>query len=258
MTPDPMVAVIRLHGQISTGTRGQLNDVAMASAIERAFRRGKPKAVALSINSPGGSPVQSSLIAARIKRLSEEKDIPVYAFVEDAAASGGYWLACAADKIYVDRSSIIGSIGVIMASFGFADFIGKYGIERRVYTAGDSKSQLDPFKPEDPADVARIKEIGGDIHDAFIDHVKAARGDRLVDDPALFSGQFWTGAKGVELGLADEIGHLVPTLKGLFGDNTKFAVYGRRKSLFQRFGARIANDALSVLDERAAWSRFGL
>ncbi|MBV7377344.1 S49 family peptidase [Maritimibacter dapengensis] len=258
MTPDPVVAVIRLHGQISTGTRGQLNDVAMAPAIERAFRKGSPKAVALSINSPGGSPVQSSLIAARIKRLSEEKEIPVFAFVEDAAASGGYWLACAADTIYVDRSSIVGSIGVIMASFGFADFIGKHGVERRVYTSGESKSQLDPFKPEDPKDVEHIKEIGGDIHDAFIEHVKAARGDRLSDDPKLFSGQFWTGTKGIELGLADEIGHLVPVMKEKFGKDTKFAVYGPKKSLFRRFGAQIAEDALTTLDERTAWSRFGL
>lgn len=254
----PVVAVVRLHGTISTGPRGQLNDIAMASAIERAFRKGKPEAVALSINSPGGSPVQSSLIAARIKRLSKEKDIPVYAFVEDAAASGGYWLACAADTIYADRSSILGSIGVIMASFGFANFIGKHGIERRVYTSGESKSQLDPFKPEDPKDVERIKAVGTQIHEAFIDHVRTARGDKLADEPALFSGEFWVGQKAVDLGLADEIGHLVPTMKDKFGEKTRFAVYGPRKSLFRRFGAQIASDALDVMDDRAAWSRFGL
>lgn len=258
MTPDPMVAVIRLHGTIATGARGQLNDIAIAGAIERAFRRGRPKAVALSINSPGGSPVQSSLIAARIRRLADEKKIPVYAFVEDAAASGGYWLACAADQIYADRSSILGSIGVIMSSFGFADFIGKHGIERRVYTAGESKSQLDPFRPEDPKDVERIKAISGQIHEAFIDHVKAARGDRLSGDPALFTGEFWVGQKAVDLGLADGIGHLVPFMKEKFGERVKFAVFGPKKSLFQRFGARIAGDALGAVEERALWSRFGL
>lgn len=258
MKSDPVVAVVRLHGSIASGPRGQLNDQTTAPLIERAFRRGKPKAVALSINSPGGSPVQSSLIAARIKRLSEEKEIPVFAFVEDAAASGGYWLACAADKIYADRTSIVGSIGVIMASFGFSDFIGKYGIERRVYTSGESKSQLDPFKPENPEDVARIKNIGGEIHDAFIDHVKASRADRLADDDRIFTGEFWTGAKAKDLGLIDEIGHLVPTMKEKFGDNVKFAVYGPRKSLFRRFGVQIAQDALGAMDERAAWSRFGL
>lgn len=255
---DPFVAVVRLHGQISTGARGQLNDVALAPAIERAFRRGKPAAVALSINSPGGSPVQSSLIAARIERLSKEKEVPVYAFVEDAAASGGYWLACAADEIYADRSSIVGSIGVVMASFGLADFISRHGIERRVYTSGVSKSQLDPFRPEDPKDVERIKAIGGDIHDAFIDHVKTARGERLADDPRLFTGEFWVGKAALELGLIDGIGHLLPVMKEKFGDKTRFAVYGPRKSLFKRFGARIAQDALDVADERAAWARFGL
>ena len=257
MKPDPTVAVIRLHGTISTGARGQLNDVAMAPVIERAFRR-KPVAIALSVNSPGGSPVQSSLIAARIRRLAREKNVPVYAFVEDAAASGGYWLACAADEIYADRSSIVGSIGVIMASFGFADFIGKHGIERRVYTSGENKSQLDPFQPENPEDVARIKALGGQIHEAFIDHVKASRGAKLADDPALFTGEFWAGERARQLGLVDGIEHLVPFMKTKFGKDVKFAVFGPKKSLFKRFGAQVAADALDVLDDRAAWSRFGL
>ncbi|WP_288927552.1 S49 family peptidase [uncultured Maritimibacter sp.] len=257
MTPDPTVAVIRLHGSISTGTRGQLNDVAMAGPIERAFRR-KPNAVALSINSPGGSPVQSSLIAARIRRLADEKEVPVYAFVEDAAASGGYWLACAADEIYADRSSILGSIGVIMASFGAHEFIAKHGIERRVYTSGESKSQLDPFKPEDPKDVERIKAVGSEIHEAFIEHVKAARKDTLADDPSLFTGEFWVGQKAVDLGLADGIGHLVPFMKEKFGKDVKFAVLGPKKSLFKRFGAQIAEDAIATVEDRAAWARFGL
>lgn len=255
---DPLVAVIRLHGSIATGARGQLNDVALAPQIEKAFRRGKPKAVALSINSPGGSPVQSSLIAARIRRLAEEKEIPVFAFVEDAAASGGYWLACAGDRIFADRSSIIGSIGVVMAYFGFQDFIKKYGVERRIHTSGDNKSQLDPFRPEDPEDVARISAISNDIHQTFIDHVQTARGDRLTNDERLFNGEFWTADTARELGLIDGIGHLVPVMKAEYGDKVRFAVYGPKKSLFQRFGARMALEALDAVEERAHWARLGL
>lgn len=258
MTPDPVVAVVRLNGTIAAGPRGQLNDQAIAPAIERAFRKGQPKAVALVINSPGGSPVQSSLIAARIQRLSKEKDIPVVAFIEDAAASGGYWLACAADEIYADATSITGSIGVIMSTFGFHEFIGKHGVERRVYTSGENKSQLDPFQPEDPADVARIKDIGADMHEVFIDHVKASRGDRLADHPDLFTGAFWTGRKALELGLVDGIGHLVPMMKERYGDKVRFAVYGPRKSLMRRFGVEMSAAALSAAEDRAQWSRFGL
>lgn len=255
---NPRVAVIRLHGAISTGARGQLNDVALAPLIEKAFRRGKPNAVALSINSPGGSPVQSSLIAARIRRLAEEREIPVFAFVEDAAASGGYWLACAADEIYADRSSVVGSIGVILAFFGLQDFISRYGVERRIYTSGENKSQLDPFEPEDPEDVARIKAISNTIHEAFIDHVKTARGDKLAADDRLFSGEFWTGAQAQELGLVDGIGHLVPKMKERYGDKVRFAVYGPKKSLFRRFGASILGDALDAMQERSLWARLGL
>lgn len=254
----PRVAVIRLHGAIASGARGRINDAAFAGLIERAFRRGKPAAVALSINSPGGSPVQSSLIAARIRRLADEKSVPVYAFVEDVAASGGYWLACAADAIYADRTSIVGSIGVIMASFGAHDFIARHGIERRVYTSGENKSQLDPFRPENPEDVARIKAIGGDIHEAFIDHVKRARGERLKDDPALFTGEFWTGARAEALGLVDGIGHLVPVMKQRFGDKTRFMVYGPRRSILRRFGASLVGDALGVVEDRSLWARYGL
>ena len=164
----PRVAVIRLHGAIAAGPRGQVNDAAFAPLIERAFKRGKPAAVALSVNSPGGSPVQSSMIAERIRRLATEKEIPVYAFVEDVAASGGYWLACAADRIYADKTSIVGSIGVIFASFGANEFIARHGVERRVYTSGENKSQLDPFQAENPEDVARIKAIGHNINQARI------------------------------------------------------------------------------------------
>ena len=254
----PRVAVIRLHGTIATGTRGQINDAAFAPLIERAFRRAKPAAVALSINSPGGSPVQSSMIASRIRRLAEEKDIPVYAFVEDVAASGGYWLACAADRIFADKTSIVGSIGVIMASFGAHKFIARHGVERRVYTSGENKSQLDPFRPENPEDVARIKAIGGEMHEVFISHVKASRGQRIEGDAGLFTGEFWTGLKAEEIGLVDGIGHLVPVMKREFGEKTRFAVYGPRRSMLRRFGAAVAGDALAAVEERALWARFGL
>jgi serine protease SohB len=253
----PKVNVVRLNGAIMT-RQGGLNDQSLAPAIERAFRKGKPTAVALSINSPGGSPVQSSLIAARITRLAQEKELPVYAFVEDVAASGGYWLACAADKIFVDPSSIVGSIGVISAGFGFDQFIGKHGIERRVYTSGRSKSQLDPFRPENPEDVARIKSLQEEIHQAFIAHVTASRAERLSKEAELFDGAFWTGAKGVELGLADGIGHLVPTMKDIYGDKVKLSVFGPKRPLFRRFGTELASGLTAQVEEQALWARFGL
>ncbi len=259
MKSDPLVAVIRLSGVISGQGRGvALSDAGTAAMIEKAFRRGKPKAVALVINSPGGSPAQSSLIAARIRRLAEEKEVPVHAFVEDVAASGGYWLACAADQIWVDDSSVVGSIGVISASFGLQDFISRFGIERRVHTAGKDKSMLDPFRPEREEDVARLKDLQAQIHEAFIAHVKTRRGDRLSEDADLFTGEFWLGQRGVDLGLADGIGHVVPKMKELYGDKTRFAAYGPRRGLLQRFGAQLTDDVLGAIDTRAAWARYGL
>jgi serine protease SohB len=259
MTPDPLVAVIRLTGPIASGSRaGVLNDMAMAPAIERAFAKGKPKAVALVINSPGGSPAQSSLIAARIRRLADEKELPVHAFVEDVAASGGYWLACAADQIWLDDSSIAGSIGVISASFGLHEFIGRHGIERRVHTAGKDKSMLDPFRPERDEDIARLKSLQAQIHDSFIAHVKARRGDRLAEDADIFTGEFWVGQRAVDLGLADGIGHLVPKMKELYGDKTRLAVHGPKRGLFQRFGASLTDAAFGQIDDRATWARYGL
>ena len=254
---DPLVAVIRLNGVIASGGRGGINDAAYASVIERAFRKGKPVAIALSINSPGGSPVQSSLVAARIRRLADEKEIPVHAFVEDVAASGGYWLACAADDIWGDPSSIVGSIGVISASFGFVEAIQKLGVERRVYTAGTNKSTLAPFRPEKAEDIERLKALQLQIHDAFIDHVKTSRGDRITQDD-LFTGEFWAGAKGVELGLADGIGHLVPKMKELYGDKVRFSVNGPKKGLLTRIGAQIMGDLETGLEERALYARYGL
>jgi len=254
----PRVAVVRLAGTIGSGPRAALSDEAIGPVIDKAFARGKPKAVALVINSPGGSPVQSALIAARIRRLSEEKGVPVHAFVEDVAASGGYWLAVAADDIWVDYGSILGSIGVISAGFGAHVFLARQGIERRVYTAGESKSTLDPFQPEKKEDVARLESLLAQMHTGFIDHVKARRGDKLSRDEKLFTGEFWIGRQAVELGLADGEAHLEPKLKELYGDKVKLLRYGRKKGLFQRFGASVVEDALIAVEERAEFARFGI
>lgn len=253
----PRVSVVRLTGMIANGSRA-LNDQNVAPLIEAAFTKGKPSAVALVINSPGGSPVQSSLIGARIRRLSQEKGIPVHAFVEDVAASGGYWLACAADDIWVDNCSVVGSIGVISAGFGAHVFLSRQGIERRVHTAGKSKSMMDPFKPETPEDVARLDTILNQIHGSFIDHVKSRRGAKLADNPDLFTGEVWIGPRAAEVGLVDGVGHLRSKLKEIYGDKVKLIPYSRRRGLFGRFGAELASDALAGIEERAAFARFGL
>lgn len=251
----PRVAVIRLQGAIGTGSRS-LSDQALAPVIEKAFRS-NAVAIALVINSPGGSPVQSALIAARIRRLADEKGLPVHAFVEDVAASGGYWLACAADQIWVDASSLVGSIGVIFASFGFPELMAKQGVERRVVTAGKSKSFADPFLPQKAEDVERLKALQSPIHEAFIAHVKSRRGGRLADAD-LFNADIWVGQKAVDLGLVDGVSHLVPKLRALYGDKVRLIPFGRKKGLFPRLGATVAEDALSVVEERALWARFGL
>lgn len=230
----------------------------MTPVLEKAFEKGKPRAVALILNSPGGSPAQSSLIAKRIRRLAEEKSIPVYAFVEDVAASGGYYIASAADEIFADDNSILGSIGVISAGFGFQDLIAKHGVERRVHTSGRSKSMLDPFRPENPDDVARLKGWQEQIHQTFIDYVKSRRGDRMADDPDLFTGDIWIGKSAVDLGLADGIGHMEPKMKEIFGEDVRFRTYGTRKSLFGRFGAQVWVGLADELEERSLWARFGL
>lgn len=253
------VAVVKMQGVIAAQGRGAtLSDAGLAPMIERAFAKGKPDAVALSINSPGGSPSQSSLISARIRRLAEEKDIKVYAFVEDVAASGGYYIASAADEIWVDRHSIVGSIGVISAGFGLSELISRYGIERRVYTAGESKSMADPFRPENPEDVARIKKLQEHIHGEFIDHVKTRRGDKLAEGADLFTGEVWVGSQGIETGLIDGVGHLVPKMKEVFGDKVAFKVYSQKRPLLARFGARMAGDAIAEIEDRAAFARFGV
>ena len=254
----PLVSVVRLNGAIGMPGRGSMSDHSLAPILEKAFRKGKPEAVALEINSPGGSPVQSSLIGARIRRLSEETRVPVIAFVEDVAASGGYWLAAAADEIWADDSSVLGSIGVISAGFGAHVFLARQGVERRVYTAGKSKSMLDPFRPEDPEDVTRLKGLLGDIHENFIAHVKARRGDKLTTKQDLFTGEVWLARRAQELGLIDGVGHLKPKLQERFGDKVQFRRYGLRRPFLSRFGAQLSQDALASIEERAEFARFGL
>ena len=254
------VGVVPLNGAIMSGGRfgRAFDDAAMAPLIEEAFALPRLEAVALSINCPGGSAAQSSLIGARIRRLAEEKQVPVYAFCQDVAASGGYWLACAADEIYADRTSVVGSIGVIAAGFGFHEAIGKLGIERRVHTAGESKSMWDPFKPEDEKDVERLKALQGTIHDVFIDWVKERRGKRLSDDPKLFTGEVWVGEDAVEPGLIDGIGHLVPTMKARFGDKTRFRVMGRKRSFWEKLGGPGVDHVLEEVTAKSMGARFGL
>ena len=256
----PVVPVVRLTGVIgfSSPLRPGVTLAGVARLLDRAFSMRRAKAVALLINSPGGSPVQSHLIYRRIRQLADEKKIPVIVFIEDAGASGGYMVACAGDEIYCDPFSIVGSIGVIGATFGLDKAIAKLGIERRVYTSGDRKMTLDPFLPEKPEDVARLKGILEQIHEAFIAHVKSRRGAKLAEDPDLFTGEFWLGGRATELGLADGIGHLIPKMKEIYGEKVRFARYGRRRTLFQRFGATLAQDAITAIEERAGYARFGL
>ncbi len=265
----PLVAVLNLHGVISPGPaalRGQKLDFAsLAGPIQAAFSLRGVKAVALMINSPGGSPVQSALIHDRIRSLAEEKDIPVLAFTEDVAASGGYWLACAADEIFANENSLVGSIGVISASFGFQDLIAKIGVERRVHTQGENKMLLDPFQPEDPKDLKRLDTLQKDIHDSFKSHVKARRGDRLAKrrDKTLFSGEVWTGRRALELGLVDGIGDLHGITKERYGDKVRLRLVGRpRNWLRRRIGLEGRSDLpgewLAALEARALWARYGL
>ncbi len=263
----PRVPLVRLTGVISADSsalRRGLSLAAVAPLLEQAFSTPRAKAVALTINSPGGSPVQSSLIAARIRELAAEKKLPVQAFVEDVAASGGYWLATAADEIYADKASVIGSIGVISAGFGFTEAIAKLGVERRVYTAGDNKSILDPFKPENPADVERLDGILNDLHAVFRNQVQSRRGAKLkADDPEIFSGAFWTAEAALERGLIDGIGHFRPLLRARFGDKVKIEPIKAKQPLLRRLGGGgfaaedMAERVLAVADERLARQRYG-
>ncbi len=258
----PTVAVLRLTGVIGGPdiSRRGLNLAGLADSIERAFKLPHLRAVALAVNSPGGSPVQSALIAGRIRALADEKEIPVYAFCEDAAASGGYWLACAADEIYAEGASIIGSIGVISAGFGFPALLEKIGVERRVHTAGSRKAILDPFQPEDQNDVDQLKALQADIHEQFIDYVRARRGERLdAADEMLFSGEFWTGRRAKALGLIDGIGDLRGVMRDKFGEKVRLRVVGGQRGWLQRrIGLHIVDALLDSLQSRALWGRFGL
>lgn len=268
----PVVPVVRLSGVIASGgllgSRG-LSIESVAPLLKRAFEMRGAKAIALSLNSPGGSPVQSALIAQRIRLHAAEKGLPVIAFVEDVAASGGYWLACAADEIVADPSSIVGSIGVISSGFGFQDLIARIGVERRVHTSGENKSMLDPFRPEQPEDVVRLKRLQAEIHDGFKDWVRQRRGKLLKgDESMLFTGEFWTARRGIEFGLVDGFGELRATLQARYGEKVRLPVIGPRRRLLSRFGLQtgtggsgidsIGPATLAALEERALWQRFGL
>jgi len=270
----PFVPVVRLTGIIglSTPLRPGLTLSSSARALERAFGFRKAKAVALAINSPGGSAVQSHLIFTRIRQLAAEKSMPVIAFVEDVAASGGYMIACAADEIVADETSIVGSIGVVGGSFGFHRLLDKIGIERRLYTSGEHKAMLDPFLPEKPEDVSRLKEIQREIHDHFIALVRGRRGAALANEPDLFSGEYWTGRRAIDLGLVDRLGDLRATLRERFGDKVETPLITSARGWFGRpapgitagepeilgRGPSFAADLLSALEARALWGRYGL
>jgi serine protease SohB len=269
----PVVPVVRLSGVIGVVTplRPGLMLSTIARSLERAFATRNARAVALIVNSPGGSPAQSHLIFRRIRQLAQEKNLPVFAFVEDVGASGGYMLACAADEIICDPYSIVGSIGVVGGSFGFPKLMEKFGIERRLYTSGDNKAMLDPFLPEKPEDVKRIKAIQKDIHEHFIALVKERRGTKLRGpDKTLFSGEFWTAPAAIELGLADAIGDLRSNLRERYGEKVRMPLIAAERSLFGRRqpGVRLADalanhpgladDVISALEARALWQRYGL
>jgi serine protease SohB len=273
-TDIPVVPVVRLAGVIgiSNPLRPGLTIAGVARSLDRAFDMSNIRAVALSINSPGGAAVQSHLIFKRIRALADEKKVPVLAFVEDVAASGGYMIACAADEIVCDASSIVGSIGVVGASFGFDKLIGKIGVERRVYTSGERKVTLDPFQPEKPEDVERLHKIQRDIHDSFIELVKSRRGTRLDGrESALFSGEYWAGRRGCELGLVDAIGDLRGVLRERYGDKVRTPLivergfFGRSKpgvmgAGFASWwgGPSLAEDLVATLEARSLWARYGL
>ena len=270
-----LIPVLRFSGAIgmTTPLRPGLSLSTSAAAIEKAFSMRGAKAIAVQINSPGGSAVQSVLIYKRIRALAEEKNLKVYVFAEDVAASGGYLLAIAGDEIYADASSIVGSIGVVTATFGLNELINKIGVERRVYTAGRNKTTLDPFLPEKPEDVERVKAIQRDVHDEFIALVKARRGVRIEKaGEDLFTGEFWSGRKALELGLIDGLSDLRSKMRELYGDDVRFSLVTPPTSWLRRrrsvaigesasdFGfspGGLAADLIFAIEARALWSRFG-
>ena len=259
------IPTLRLSGVIGQAglMRSGLSLNTIDKLIVKLFADKKSPAVVLIINSPGGSPTQSALIAKRIIDLGKIKKKKIISFVEDVAASGGYWLACAADEIYIDQNSIVGSIGVISPGFGFVNLLKKIGIERRVYTSGKSKSFLDPFKPEKKEDIVRLKNIQGQIHENFINYVKSRRGKKINKNnyKEVFSGLFWVGKKGVDLGLADGLGHINEIIEEKFGKKAKIKMIEQKKSFLQRkLSSSIVNteDLIEQIEEKALWSRYGL
>ena len=262
----PLVPAVRLGGVIgSIGLAGRGMTLAgLERALDAAFGHKHARAVALLINSPGGSPVQSALIAGRIRALAEEKGLPVLAFVEDVAASGGYWLACAADEIFADPSSIVGSIGVVSAGFGFQEAIAKLGIERRVHTTGEHKALLDPFRPERAEDLVLLRQIHGEILARFVAHVRARRGDRLLgDDNQLFDGRIWTGDAALRHGLIDGLGEARAVIRQRYGKDARLALANPKRGWLRRLrfrgeAAHMLEDVLAVVEARAHWQRFGL
>jgi signal peptide peptidase SppA len=263
----PVVPVVRLQGVIASDPRpGRLNIAGVGPLLEKAFAIKGAPAVAIVVNSPGGSAVQSRLISKRIRDLADERGRRVLVFVEDAAASGGYFIAVAGDEIIADPSSIVGSIGVIYSGFGFVAALDKLGVERRLYTAGINKSTLDPFLPAKPDDIDRVKRLETDIHEVFIAHVKARRGAKLKgSDEVLFTGEFWTGTRGLELGLVDSLGDMAETLKSRFGKAVRLKTIAPRRPFFALprfgFGGSIGGAAAELaahIEDRALWARLGL
>lgn len=259
----PRVAVLRLSGVIgeSSGRRGGIFLGRYEKLIERAFSLFNIRAVALAVNCPGGAPGQTELVAGRIRQFADEKEIPVYAFVEDVAASGGYWLACAADRIYAQESSVVGSIGVVFAGFGLDQFIQRYGIERRIHTAGSEKSFMDPFLPEKKKDVERLRDVQGEIHAAFKDWVRARRGDRLTgSDKDLFEGQIWTGQQAQAQGIIDGLGDVRSVMRSIYGQNVRLVPLTPEKGFLAALtgGARAARDPAGPVLDLMHWQRYGL
>ena len=263
--PPPVVGLIRLYGTIGRGgamSRQTLTLAELAGPIQAVFELENLKAVVLAINSPGGAPAQTSLIFQRIRQWADEKKVPVFAFVEDVAASGGYWLALAADEIYADESSIVGSIGVITATFGLHRLIERFGVERRLYTQGEHKSMLDPFSPEDPGDVERLKALQAAMFATFTKQVRTRRAARLkAPEEELFTGDIWTGGRALELGLIDGIGEMRQIMRQRYGDKVRFRLVGPRGSwLRRRLGLSGPEPErwMAALEERLIWSRYGL
>jgi signal peptide peptidase SppA len=257
---------VRLTGVIgSAGKFKQGLDLAgQKEILKKAFSLKKVKNVAISINSPGGSPVQSHLIYSYIRQLANKNKIKVLIFAEDVAASGGYLISCAGDEIYANSSSIIGSIGVISASFGFKELIKKIGIERRVYTAGKNKSTLDPFVEEKEEDIKRLKSIQLELHEDFINLVKSSRGSKLKDPEKnnIFTGEFWTGASALKLGLIDGIGNADQILKEKFGDKVIIKNFEKQKGFIAKKLSSSVKDPIetfaNILEEKSVWQKFGL